>query len=58
MATRMEHYHFADDFPRNVFLYVSVVLLEHYKSVKRVIPEVLFHPRDISLLMGSITSHC
>lgn len=34
MATRTAHYHFADVFPRNVFFNVSVVLLEHYKSVK------------------------
>lgn len=40
MATRTEHYHFADVFPRNVifsfffFSIVSGVLLEHYKPVK------------------------
>lgn len=34
VATRTAHYHFADVFPRHVFFNVSLVLLEHYKSVK------------------------
>lgn len=57
---RIELCHFVDCFPGIVFLSVSAVLLEHYKSIKRSFLRFSSISRhllqDASVMMGSVTS--